>query len=290
MVKYGIFLGCFIPFRYPSVEVAIKKVLDILGADYAILADYACCPEPVLSRMIDYDFWLVIAARNLALAEEQGVKKLLVPCCGCYESLYEAEHALRDPDVREKVNSALSRFGHEYKGQVEVESMVEMLYKDYLTKIRESVVRPFRARVAIHYCCHLFRTKLGEDIWLKHDMTKELLRAVGAEVLRYKLERFCCGFPAFQVDPEFSLKERLTPKLASTRAVGADCIVTFCMACIAHFERGQIMLRRYGIAFNIPILHLLEVLALALGVEPGELGLEVHKSPVSKLVTTIYGR
>ncbi|RLI38647.1 CoB--CoM heterodisulfide reductase subunit B [Candidatus Bathyarchaeota archaeon] len=288
MPGYGVFLGCLIPFRYPCVEVAIRKVFDALGADYGFLPDYTCCPEPVFTRLVDPDFWLTLAARNLALAEEQGFDKLVVPCCGCYESLREAEEALREPEVREKVNSALSEIGHEYKGRVEVESMVETLYRDFLPKLRELAQRPFRARVAIHYCCHLFRTRPGEDIWLKHDMTKELLRAAGAEVIHYKLERFCCGFPAFQVDPEFSLKERLAPKLEAMRAVGADCVVTFCMACITQFERGQTMLRRYGYRFNLPVLHLMEVLALALGVKPEELGLEVHRSPVPKLVAMIY--
>mgnify|MGYP000023416770 CR=1 FL=1 len=289
MVKYGIFLGCFIPFRYPCVEVAIKKVMDALGADYTILTDYTCCPEPMLTRLVDPDFWLVTAARNLALAEEQGVKELVVPCCGCYESLYEAEHALEDKEKRDEVNQVLSKFGHEYKGTIRVECLTGILYRDFMSKLEEMATKPFRARVAIHYCCHLFRPRPGEDIWLKHDRSRDLIRSMGAEVLRYKLERFCCGFPAFQVDPEFSLKERLAPKLASMRAVGAECVVTACMACITQFERGQVMLRRYGIRYNMPILHPIEVIALAIGIKPEELGLEVHRSPVPELVKRIYG-
>ena len=288
MAKYGIFLGCFMPFRYPCVEKATYKVLDALGLDYTVLANYSCCPEPVFTRLVDYDFWLTMAARNLALAEEQGIETLVVPCCGCFESLYEAEEALKEPEVREKVNAVLSKFGHEYKGKVKVESIVETLGRE-INRIRELVQAPFTARVAIHYCCHLFRPGPDGDIWLKHDMTKDLLKAVGADVLRYKLERFCCGFPAFQVDPEFSLKERLAPKLASMRAVGADCVVTACMACMTQFERGQVMLKRYGIEYNMPVMHPVEAIALALGVKPEELGLEVHRTPVPQLVKLIYG-
>ncbi|RLI11186.1 CoB--CoM heterodisulfide reductase subunit B, partial [Candidatus Bathyarchaeota archaeon] len=118
MPKYGIFLGCFLPFRYPCVEVAMRKVLDTLGADYTIISDYSCCPEPVITRLVDHDFWLALAARNLALAEEQGVERVIVPCCGCYETLYEAEKTLENPEEREKVNAVLSKFGHEYKGTI----------------------------------------------------------------------------------------------------------------------------------------------------------------------------
>ncbi|HDI01812.1 MAG TPA: hypothetical protein ENF78_05235 [Candidatus Bathyarchaeota archaeon] len=289
MPKYGVFLGCLIPFRYPSVEVALKKVLDALGADYTVLANYSCCPEPVFTRLVDYDFWLAMAARNLALAEEQGIERLVVPCCGCFESLHEAEEALKEPEVREKVNEALSKLGHEYKGVVKVESVVETLGHEFMGKIRDLTQAPFRARVAIHYCCHLFRPGPTGDIWVKHDMTRDLMRAIGADILRYKLERFCCGFPAFQVDQEFSLKERLAPKLASMRAVGAECVITACMACITQFERGQVMLRRYGIRYNMPVMHPVEAIALAFGIKPEELGLEVHRSPVLDFVKRLYG-
>ena len=289
MVKYGIFLGCLMPFRYPCVEAATRKVMDAVGAEYVILSDYSCCPEPVFTRLTDHEFWLTTAARNLALAEEQGIERLVVPCCGCFESLYEAEKAIENPEEREKVNAVLSKFGHECKGKVKVEHFVETLYRDFMPKIKDLVVKPFNARVAIHYCCHLFRTRLGEDIWLKHDITRDILRAIGAEVLRYKLERFCCGFPAFQVDMEFSLKERLALKLESMRAVGAECVVTACMACITQFESGQLLLRRYGITYNMPVLHPAEAMALAFGVKPEELGLAVHRSPVPEFVRRIYG-
>ena len=288
MPRYGVFLGCFIPFRYPCVEVALKKVFEALGLEYAILENYSCCPEPVFTRLVDYDFWLTLAARNLALAEEQGADVMVVPCCGCFESLHEAEEALKEPETRDKVNEVLARFGHEYKGKVKVESVVETLGRE-LPRLKELVQKPFRARIAIHYCCHLFRPGPEGDIWLKHDMTRDLVRAVGGEVLRYKLERFCCGFPAFQVDPEFSLKERLAPKLESMRAVGAECVVTACMACMLQFERGQTMLRRYGMRYNLPVIHPVEIMALAFGVKPEELGLGVHRSPVPDLVKRIYG-
>ena len=289
MVRYGLFLGCLIPFRYPSIELAARKVLEALGADFSDVQGYSCCPEPVITRLMDRDLWLALSARNLALAEKQGIDRLFVLCNGCYETLLEAEEALKEPEEREKVNSVLARFGYRYEGKVELLHAVEALHRDFRAKIEELVKAPLEARVAVHYGCHMFRSRPGEDIWSKPNMMRELLRALGAELVDYKLERLCCGFPSSNVDMEFSLKERLAPKLEAITAAGADCVVMACPACISQFETGQMALKRYGMEFNVPVLHLMEVMAMCFGVKPKELGLEVHRSPVVKLAEEVWG-
>ncbi len=289
MVRYGLFLGCLIPFRYPSIELAARKALEILGADFSDVQGYSCCPEPVITRLMDRDLWLALSARNLALAEKQGIDRLFVLCNGCYETLFEAEEALKEPEEREKISSVLSRFGYKYEGKVELLHAVEALHRDFKAKIEESVKAPLKAKVAVHYGCHLFRSKPGEDIWSKPNMMRELLEALGAELVEYKLERLCCGFPSSNIDMEFSLKERLAPKLEAISAAGADCVITTCPACISQFETGQMALRRYGMEFHVPVLHLMEVVAMCLGVKPEELGLEVHRSPVLEFVKRVYG-
>jgi len=289
VVRYGLFLGCLIPFRYPSVELAARKALELLGADFTDVKGYSCCPEPVITRLMDRELWLALSARNMALAEEQGVDALFVLCNGCYETLFEAKEALKEPEELEKVNSILAKFGHKYKGEVELLHAVEALHRDFLPAIRDALKAPFRAKVALHYGCHMFRSRPGEDIWEKPNMMVELVRALGADVVDYGLERLCCGFPSSNVDVEFSLKERLAPKLKAITDAGAECVVMACPACISQFETGQIALRRWGMRFDVPVLHLMEVLAMCLGVEPGELGLEVHRSPVVELAGRIWG-
>ncbi len=289
MVKYGLFLGCLIPFRYPSVELAARRVLEALGADFTDVQGYSCCPEPVITRLMDRDLWLTLSARNLALAEKQSIDRLFVLCNGCYETLFEAEEALKDPEEREKVNSVLAEFGYRYEGRVELLHAVEALYRDFKAKIEELVKVPLEAKVAVHYGCHLFRSRPGEDIWSKPNMMRELLEALGAELVNYKLEKLCCGFPSSNVDREFSFKERLAPKLEAITAADADCVVMTCPACISQFETGQMTLKRYGMQFNVPVLHLMEVMAMCFGVKPKELGLEVHRSPVAKFAEEVWG-
>ena len=76
MVKYASFLGCQIPMRIPSIEIASKKVFEKIGLEAVDLIGYSCCPEPVISRLLDKTAWLATSARNIVLAEELGLEKL----------------------------------------------------------------------------------------------------------------------------------------------------------------------------------------------------------------------
>ena len=77
-MKYALFLGCMIPQRIPSVEIAAKKVFEKLGIEAIELQGYSCCPDSVVARLLDRKMWLTLAARNLSLAEEHGLDLLVL--------------------------------------------------------------------------------------------------------------------------------------------------------------------------------------------------------------------
>ena len=284
MVRYASFLGCQIPMRIPSIEIASRKVFERVGLEAADLPGYSCCPEPVISRQLDETAWLTISARNLSIAEELGVN-IMTLCNGCYETLVEANGILKgDPEKMRIVNEILKGFGREYRGTIEVKHTVEVLYEDVgVERIKEEVVKPRRIRVALHYGCHMYREPEGGDVMRKPNMMRELTRLTGVEIVDYGLERLCCGYPTMQADEEFSLKERLLPKLRHAVEAGIDAVVLSCPACHIQFEMGQVMLRRYGINYNVPCINLMELLALSFGVPYRDLHLEFHRSPVRKL-------
>jgi len=285
MAKYASFLGCQIPMRLPSIEIASKKVFDKIGLEAVDLTGYSCCPEPVISRLLDKTAWLATSARNLVLAEENGLN-LMTLCNGCYETLAETNEVLKhEPEELRKTNEVLKRYGKQYKGKVNVKHAVEVLYEDVgVNKIKAHVVKPQKLRVALHYGCHMYREQPGADIMRKPNMMKELTRLTGAQVVDYGLERLCCGYPSMQADEEFSLKQRLMLKLSRMQEAGADAVVLSCPACTIQFEMGQVMLRQQGVQFNLPSINLMELMALSFGVPSKDLHLEFHKSPVLQLV------
>ena len=285
MVRYAFFLGCQIPMRLPNIEIAARKVFEKVGLEAVDLLGYSCCPEPVVSRLLDEMAALTISARNLTFAEELGLDMMTL-CNGCYETLVEANEVLRhDVEKRSKVNEILKRYGREYKGKVEIKHVIEVLYEDVgLDKIRSCVVKPQKMKIALHYGCHLYREYRSPDIMRKPNMMKEIAMQTGVEIVDYGLERLCCGYPSMQADEEFSLKQRLLLKLDRIKEAEADAVVTACPACMIQFEMGQIMLRSYGIRHSLPCINLMELLALSFGVPYKELHLELHRSPVLQLV------
>ncbi len=285
MARYAFFLGCQIPMRLPNIEIAARKVFERVGLEAVDLLGYSCCPEPVVSRLLDEMAALTISARNLTFAEELGLDMMTL-CNGCYETLVEANEILKhDAEKRSKVNEILKRYGREYKGKVEVKHVVEVLYEDVgLDKIKSCVVKPQKMKVALHYGCHLYREYKSPDIMRKPNMMKEIAMQTGVEIVDYGLERLCCGYPSMQADEEFSLKQRLLLKLDRISNAGADAVVTACPACMIQFEMGQIMLRSYGIRHSVPCINLMELLALSFGVPYKELHLELHRSPVLQLI------
>lgn len=287
MKRYALFLGCMIPQRLPSAELATRKVFNSLGLGIVEMEGYTCCPDPILARLMDRRVALSMSARNLSIAERQGLD-VVVLCNGCYETLWEANEFMKRGENSREINELLAKVGRKYKGTINVRHVVEVLYKDVgIEAIKNQVKKPLGLKLAVQYGCHLFREVSGGDIWRKPKQFEELVSATGAEVVRSDVDQLCCGFPTSHVDEEFSLKHNLLPKLERYRHMRVDGIVVVCPACDVQFESGQLALRRYGHKFSIPCLHLVELLALAFGVPAKELSLKFHRSPVAKLAARI---
>jgi len=290
MGKHAFFLGCVIPLRLTSVEIAARRVFSQLSVEFLDLEGYTCCPEPVMLGLIDKELWVTSAARNLALAEKAGAD-LVVLCSGCYETLIEADEILKhDDETRKRVNELLANIGSKYEGKIKVKHFIEFLHEDIgLDRIKEEVTTPVAVDLAIHYGCHLSR-EVGEgDPWRKPRMMRDLVEASGAKVSDYGLEKLCCGFPISQFDREFSLQQRLLPKFRGIKNTTAEAIVFACPACIGQFESGQDMLTGGGVELTeYPCIHIMELLALSFGVPPAELNLDFHSSAVKEFAECFW--
>ena len=99
---YGLFLGCIIPNRYPFIEKATRSVFEKLGIKIKDLEGASCCPAPGVFRGFDMDTWLVLAARNLTIAEGMGCNVASM-CNGCYGTLLDANHQLKHEQEKKKM-------------------------------------------------------------------------------------------------------------------------------------------------------------------------------------------
>lgn len=273
MKRFGFFPGCLIPARYPAMESAIRQTLPKIGIEIVDLEGASCCPDPIYFKSKDKLSWLAVAARNLALAEEQGVD-LFTNCSGCTATLSETYHLLEDLALRARVNERLARIGKEYKGTVRVRHIVALLRDAIgIDVVKESVVRPLDGlKVAIHYGCHLLKPSriMKVDDPNNPTVMEDLVRALGAEPVRHRNWHLCCG-KACQGGEVHS--EMMHDLLGTVQAEQAQILCMICPTCFGQFDHGQYKIaKQFNETFDTPPIYYFQLLAFAQGMAYDDLG------------------
>ena len=141
-MKYLLFLGCVIPYRIPSYEISARRVLEKLGIKLVEMPEFNCCGLPIDS--VDHDAMLILAARNLCLAEKKGLD-ILTLCPGCAGTLRKVNKNLEeDKKLKEHINSILKEVGLQFQGgKIRVLHLIQALSEDIgLEKIKDAVKKP----------------------------------------------------------------------------------------------------------------------------------------------------
>ncbi|HET8689786.1 MAG TPA: CoB--CoM heterodisulfide reductase subunit B [Methanosarcina sp.] len=293
MEKLSLFLGCIVPNRYPGIEKATKLCLQKLDIDASDLSGASCCPAPGVFKSFDKATWLALASRNIVLSEKLE-RDILTVCNGCYGSLADANLELKkDPELKACTNRCLKEIGMEFRGTVEIRHIVEFLYKEFgPEKLKEYITIRLDLKVALHYGCHLIKPsrdrRLGEtDAPVFFD---ELVEATGAKSVDYTDKMMCCGAGGgVRSGHAAESLEMLEHKLACIQRAGVDCIVNACPFCHLQFDRGQLLVNeKFGTDYSIPVLHYSQLLGLALGFSPYELGIEQNAVQNIEFLAKIY--
>lgn len=287
-MEYTYYLGCFIPARLNQYDLAIRTVMENLGVKLIDLEKAGCCGT-VFIRSISIKTSLVMSTRILALAKNTGLS-LLVPCPGCYESLIEAENLIKtNRNLRDEINTLLKSVDNlVYEGNGEVKHLIQVLYSDVgLEKLKSKIKKPLNGlRVAVHYGCHILRpsSKLKLNNAENPRILDELVNITGAESIYWSLKLWCCGSPILAIDKNLSL-HIAGMKLKSAKESKADCIVTICPSCQIQFDTLQSEISKTTKEqYNIPILLYPQLLGLAMGFSPEEVGLNLNKVAIDNLL------
>lgn len=278
----SLFLGCIAPNRYPGIELATRRVMSRLGITLQELEGASCCPAPGVFQSFDKKTWLTLASRNLTLSENKNTD-LLTICNGCYASLADTNRILKaEPETKAAVNEKLSTVGREFKGTIEVRHIIEYLFKEISPEtVRDAVIQPLDLKVGVHYGCHLIKPTRERNLGSAEAPTffDELVEATGAESVEYEDKMACCGAGGGARSSNQEMTLKLTEaKLRHMQEADVDCIVDACPFCHLQFDQGQAEIEdRFGTEFNIPVLHYSQLLGLALGYSPKELGIHLNR-------------
>ncbi|MGB9915228.1 MAG: CoB--CoM heterodisulfide reductase iron-sulfur subunit B family protein [Candidatus Bathyarchaeales archaeon] len=290
--KYLIFLGCAVPYRVSAYEISARKVLTKLGIELVEMPEFNCCGLPL--DPVSHDAMLVLAARNLAIAEQQGLP-ILTLCPGCAGTLKKVNTLLKkDKALRDQINSHLKEAGLEFKGTVEAKHILQVLMQDIgVEKIKNAVVKPLTMlKVAEHVGCHLLRPKeyIGFDDPEDPQVLKTLIEATGATCLDYIGETECCGAPSVGVSDKVAL-QLAREKLSHVKKVSAQALVTICAFCHIMFDTNELRIERmFNETYGIPILHYTQLLGLALGIPAEELAFNELRVDPSKILKAVSQR
>ncbi len=166
----------------------------------------------------------------------------------------------------------------------------EILYEN-LENIKKSVEKPLEGfKVAVHYGCHYLRPSeiIEWDDPFEPITIDEIVKALGAESVEYDLKMECCGNPVEKSDRDLSLL-MIDNKLKAIENAGANCVAVVCPACYQQYEFNQRELnKRNNTEYNLPIFYLSELVALAFGFSPEDIGLNFHRIKPNELFESIH--
>lgn len=278
-MSYAFYPGCVSRGGCPELYPAAVKVADKLGIELQELTDVGCTGAGVMSR----DLSDPINARTFAKAEQSGFSTIMTICSTCQGVMTQANHRLQtDADYRTHINKEyLAEEGLEYRGTLEVKHLLWILMEDYGTdRLREKVIRQLTGlKVAPFYGCYLRRPSdlmAPKGFSGRKTYLEDLIGLVGAEVVDFGGKSKCCGFPILTANEENSMR-MVSDHTGEAKDKGAHCMVTPCPLCHLNLDGNQPnAAKKAKRPIGLPILHLPQLVGLALGFEEREMELQRH--------------
>ena len=291
-MKYAFYPGCVARGAAPELYVATVEVCSLLGIELETTSlEAASCTGSGVLQEKNQRLGDTLNARTFALGERSGLPILTI-CSTCQGVMGQAQKRLENADYRSSVNEDIADEGLAYRGEAGPRHLLWVLLEDYgIDKLQSKVVRPLNGlKIAPFYGCYIVRPEdaLGFDENPDRKNSLEMvIEAVGAEVADFPGKTACCGFPILTINQTNSMKMVSNHTLAAKRE-GATAMVTPCPLCHLNLDGYQpTAAKQVGSPIDLPILHLPQLLGLALGIEPEVLRLNKHIVETDKVISAI---
>ncbi|MBJ7521767.1 MAG: CoB--CoM heterodisulfide reductase iron-sulfur subunit B family protein [Solirubrobacteraceae bacterium] len=281
-MKVAYWPGCVSRGFTPELHGSMEKVAPLLDIELVPL-DRACCTGAGVIAEHSQELADSLNARTFALAQQVAGADLMMNICStCQGAQSECQERLdASAEYRAHINENLAPEGLEYQPNIANKNFLWVLVEEIgLDNLKSMVKRPLTdLRVGPFYGCYIVRPKdrLGIDGANPRDAyLEQVIETLGGTTVEYAGSQKCCGFPIITMNKQVSLKQAGT-HLADATDADADCLVTPCPLCHLNLDLQQPLAGPVvGRDLKMPVLHLPQLVGLALGLDPKELGLNKH--------------
>ena len=293
-MKYAFFPGCVAKGACPELYQSVMQVYPKLGIELDEMTTASCTGAGVLQEK-DRKLGDVLNARTFALAEQHHLPIMTI-CSTCQGVMSQANHRLTtQPTYLQEINGILKEEGLTYHGTTTIKHFLWILLEDVgeETLRRHITHRLTGLRAAPFYGCYIQRPTEALEFDRHPDRGKSLeviIEMLGAEVVDFPGKTRCCGFPILTINEKNSLR-MVADHTSDAKSHGADIMVTPCPLCHLNLDGMQTKAaHQERRAIDLPILHLPQLLGLAMGLNAKSLGLNRHLvSPESPLANIGVG-
>jgi len=257
------FPGCSVHAMASEYDRSTRLVCNSLEVHLEEVTDWNCCGASA-AHSVDHVLALELNGRNLAAARRMGFDKITTPCAGCFNRLKTAGFELKSSGL--------------VKGDIpDVMHLLQFLTEQIgLDKIAASVTRSARSlKLAAYYGCLITRPRkiAGFDDPEQPGSMDRILRAIGAETVKWSHKTECCG-GAFAASETSIVIDLAGQVLEAARQAGAQAIVVACPMCQENLDTRQKSIEKdRGIIYGLPIIYFTQLIALAFGHPVREAGL-----------------
>jgi heterodisulfide reductase subunit B len=255
-MKVSYYPGCALHGTSLEYDESTQAIGRMLGVELCELPDWNCCGASS-AHVTDESLAHGLAARNLAIAEKQGMD-LVVPCAACYGRFKAAE--------KETLSGHGAPAPH---GNFRVLNLLEFIVTSGLSeKIAALKKRPLNGlKLVCYYGCLLVRPPkvTGARNFENPEEMDRLMALIGAEAIPWSYKTDCCG--GSLVLTRTDIVRRLTQKLFDKALqAGAEAIVVACPLCQSNLDsRQEEISREAGKNYDLPVLYFTELIGLAMG-------------------------
>ena len=266
-LKYAYHPGNVAHSSATEVAETMEPVARSLGIELIPMRGATSCGAGII-RQASRRLQLTLNARTFAMAEELGLD-IITPCAATAGNLHEDLSDLKqNPNLLAEVNEVLERTcGKRFSGGVEVHHLLHVIVGEVgLEKLGAAILNPIDFDVAAYYGPNIQQAGAcgGDDVH-DPDYLEQVIDAIGGKPVQWEGRTQSVGVPGL-LSEEPTVLRQAAAVLHEAKSEGAELIVSACNLShsVLDIYQGKAS-RSTGLATNIPVIHLTEMLSFSMG-------------------------